>query len=157
MSRIMETRFWNIISIMLLPLFATPFTIFAYNRDPIMLTLGISAILLDQSTKVIKYLTRNISQRPQGASACDLICCGGIVEGKPGFPSGHMTVSTYIGTILSWYFSPKITLWPYALIFILLTALARLRKKCHSPIQVIAGTIYGALAAGLFIYFANKI
>ena len=145
----------NIISISLIAVIALPFILFAVTRQPFFAALAISNLAVDISTKIIKRLTAHISPRPKGACACDILCRGPLVEGRPGFPSGHAAVSTFAGIALSWYYQ-QYTIWPYALAYVALTAFARIGKKCHTIIQVVAGIAFGALCATLFIIASQK-
>ena len=55
---------------------------------------------------MIKYISRKYDyeflKRPMGAMNCDMFSKNGLVEGKPGFPSGHVTstVSLFVGIYL---------------------------------------------------------
>jgi len=146
---------FDIISISLIGAFILPFVLFFITRNIFFFTIGIITIIADLSTKIIKRFTSKLSPRPKGACACDILCLGGDVTGKPGFPSGHATVSTFVAITLSWYYQ-EYNVWPIGLAYVLLTAAARICKKCHSVIQVIAGIFYGTILAMLFIYIYRK-
>jgi membrane-associated phospholipid phosphatase len=109
-------------------------------------------LLIETSTKYIKQYTikkfpnSKWIYRPIGAFNCSAISTGGDASGKPGFPSGHMTNIAFIAVSLSLYYKSNIPL-----LAILLMAYARIHKKCHNIIQVLAGTLYGGIVAyGLF-------
>jgi len=100
------------------------------------------------SAEIIKVFVR--SPRPQGAYNCNAFCSGGSAEGHPGFPSGHMAVTTAF-VVLLYHFFPN----PYVLIgsisYITAMAYSRYIKRCHSPTQILGGTVYGFLLALAFI------
>jgi membrane-associated phospholipid phosphatase len=109
-------------------------------------------LLIEKSTKYIKkYTIKKFPKtkwiyRPKGAFNCSAISTGGDATGKPGFPSGHMSNIAFIAVSLSLYYKNNIPL-----LAILLMAYARIYKKCHNIIQVLAGTLYGGMVAyGLF-------
>lgn len=105
-----------------------------------------SGILIANVAAVgIKELTGRWSQRPIGATACDAFCIGPIVEGEPGFPSGHMTtIAMFISSLWFQFQDPKILYigvpWVSAM------GWARVAKRCHTWFQVAGGLILGVVA-----------
>jgi membrane-associated phospholipid phosphatase len=101
-------------------------------------------ILAGLSAEIIKVFVR--SPRPQGAYNCNAFCGGGSAEGHPGFPSGHMAVTTAF-VILLYHFFPN----PYVLIgsiaYIAAMAYSRYAKHCHSPTQILGGILLGIFCA----------
>ena len=103
------------------------------------------------------------AKRPKGAKGCDFFSIGPDVSGKPGFPSGHISITTFVCI----YFILLIMYNPYFknknknitilfimanILTILLMGWARHYKKCHNIIQIIGGILLGGSAASL-LYF----
>jgi len=114
------------------------------------------AILLNASVELIKahskpYIhTYSWLQRPVGACDCNSLNMGGSVGTKPGFPSGHVTMTTFLLTCifaLSLQQRQRIALLPLYTILILAVAWARVEKRCHYVVQTIAGAVYGLVVA----------
>jgi membrane-associated phospholipid phosphatase len=89
--------------------------------------------------------------RPAGAFSCGAFCEGGAVGGEPGFPSGHATtVAMFVGG--AWSGAPAE--WrPWIVVvgglWIIAMGWSRMAKRCHTPVQVVVGTVFGlGLAAG---------
>jgi hypothetical protein len=93
------------------------------------------------------------SQRPSGATDCDLLCTDGSQQGKPGMPSSHMGLTAFA---ITYYYS---TVPPYAkvalIIYAVLVASSRYLKRCHTINQIIAGTLFGSIIASIFVRY-NK-
>jgi membrane-associated phospholipid phosphatase len=70
------------------------------------LVVFVGAIVTDFSTKLLKLFTSGlfpyvqIFRRPQGAANCDAFVSNGLVEGKPGFPSGHSAQAGFLAVVL---------------------------------------------------------
>jgi hypothetical protein len=93
----------------------------------------------------VKTLFPNL-RRPAGAHACDLLCRGGNVGGRPGFPSGHVGITTLVLTAVAWR-AGILWLWPVAVVWIMAMAWSRKKKQCHDDLQVVGGVIFGGIAA----------
>jgi membrane-associated phospholipid phosphatase len=85
-------------------------------------------------------------KRPAAACDCNLTNTGGRVGGTAGFPSGHMTSTTFLLTPF-WLKHQLPTNWFIAII--VAVAWARWYKKCHNLPQIIGGIAYGGGAAYL--------
>ena len=120
--------------------------------DPVLVLGSTTCLFLHD---FIKELTTGwyapIFKRPKGAMNCSLFNSGGLVDHKPGFPSGHVTSISFLMNMLllrnkdiSW---KKIALYNMP-IFIM--GYARIMKGCHNLIQVIAGYILGYGIANIF-------
>jgi len=70
------------------------------------------------------------------------------------FPSGHMSITAAVLTVLVFYY-PK--LWPFALVFLLLTAFSRMHNGYHYLIDIIFGLIFGVGYGFLAIFLINKL
>ncbi len=93
-------------------------------------------------------------KRPEGAKNCNCINLGGDVSGKAGFPSGHVAatcfilVSIYLHVIKSQSHPILISIWGlYAMVQVFFVGLSRIKKKCHTMQQVVAGGVIGVACA----------
>lgn len=118
------------------------------------------------STYTPSFLNFLIS-RPKGASNTDILSRNGIKPpNSPGFPSGHMTMTSVFAVyrLIRLYrrnYNPEVDLIinitnlfktqlipiAFYLGIIVLMAAARLYKKCHTITQVIGGTLLGTIFA----------
>lgn len=96
-------------------------------------------------------------QRPEGATNCNCWNGGGDASGDSGFPSGHVALISFILTSMFIYLIRNtshpilISIWGlYAFVQVVFVALARLKKKCHTQMQVIAGAFVGISSAMMF-------
>ena len=118
------------------------------------------SIISAEILKKIFYNKFEGTQRPHGAKGCDFFSLGPDVSGKPGFPSGHLTITSYICVINILHilyksnasFVKKISLVTLNILLIISMGWARHYKKCHNLIQILGGTILGTLIA-LFSFF----
>lgn len=130
-----------------------------------MILLFTYGLVLTYSVKVIKkgtvpYLQRYpILQRPRGACDCGAWNTGGIVEGRAGFPSGHVSTTAFLLVGLLGYIhlsnrriAMSLTTVLVGSILVYLVACARIHKRCHSKEQVFAGAIYGIVTGSAFVY-----
>lgn len=148
--------FLNNISKSFLLLFIIPFILGFYNKFYWWVLLGV--LLFDIFIGSVKHLIGNkqsIFQRPQGASACNILCSPSNDEGKPGFPSGHVATTTMILLVLSFYVKDT-SFTIFALIYIMLMALSRHNKKCHNLTQIVYGFVFGIVGALVFIQLTPK-
>lgn len=83
----------------------------------------------------------------------DILAIGKIFTDSS-FPSSHMASTLAVLTVLAAFYKK---VWPWALIFVLLMAFARMHNGMHYPSDVLAGTILG-VSYGLFsVWLVNKI
>ena len=122
------------------------------------------SLILSEILKKVLYKKFKGTERPEGAKGTDFFSRGPDVSGKPGFPSGHMSMTSAICfTIIlflvkSNYFeniSPiKRTLFVMLNIFaIIIMGWARHIKKCHNLFQIYGGTILGTTISSLLFFF----
>ena len=146
---------WSIadgISLSLLPVFLVILTATIY--DPVSYWIVPVTILLTVlSVELMKPLIP--SKRPEEASDCDLFCMNGPVGGQPGFPSGHMAMTTGIVTFF-YHFFPNSYSLSAGLLYIVAMAYSRYTKHCHTPTQILAGTFYGFLCASSAILICQS-
>jgi hypothetical protein len=141
---------WSIadgISLSLLPVFLVILAATIY--DPVLFWIVPVTILLTVlSVELMKPFIP--SKRPEEASDCDLLCMNGPVGGQPGFPSGHMAMTTATVTFF-YHFNPSPYSLSAGLLYIVAMAYSRYTKHCHTPAQILAGTFYGFLCASTAI------
>ena len=103
------------------------------------------------------FIYINILKRPDGAYNCDLFNDGGLVDYKSGFPSGHMSVTSFFTHLYYFKYSENICWKSYLLYnsFNLLMAYARYSKKCHNIFQILAGYVLGYFIAYKFNYISK--
>lgn len=150
---------WDIVSVSIVAYVIYPFLRYADSSDPRWIWMGSGILLADTTTKLIKMMTHKLGatfERPREALNCDVFCRNGNVAGRPGFPSGHMTITTFF-FVYMWlkYKSTKLAL--FGTFAVVLMAFARIQKSCHNEIQVLAGTAWGALLAVFWFKLENKI
>ena len=119
-----------------------------------------------------------ITRRPVVGSTCDLLSQIPSKLNAPGFPSGHMAITLYFYTILTYlkyvdftnrnrlqnnhnnnvelFIKTHVVDLAIYILLIILTGIARIRKGCHTLLQVFVGSIVGVLSSLIFIYFYYK-
>ncbi len=135
-------------------------------KDPYFRWLFILAVMLCTLIELFKLVSRpwlsSFLQlaRPQGAMNCNCWNSDGDVSGQPGMPSGHVAlicflmVSIFIHGVRS---QSIVAVWGiYAMVQIYLVALSRIKKKCHTELQVVAGGVIGVSCAMLYALVAPK-
>jgi undecaprenyl-diphosphatase len=70
------------------------------------------------------------------------------------FPSSHMASTLAVLTVFVSFYKK---VWPWALIFVLLMAFARMHNGMHYPTDVVAGTILGIMYGLLAVWTTRKI
>lgn len=138
--------------ISLTPVIATIYTIL--NKD-IKLLFGIGLITLSQISikNLIKHfdIKNEIFLRPKDACNCSSFNNGGNVGLEPGFPSGHVALTTFF---VNYMYFKKYSGDYFALTFLnfipLIIGVSRYEKQCHNIWQILAGYM---LAIILLIFF----
>lgn len=118
----------------------------------------VGVLIFDIFIGIVKHFmgnTASVFKRPQGASACNILCIPSNDEGKPGFPSGHVASTTMVLLLLVYYIK-DIRFTVFALSYISLMALSRHSKKCHNWTQIAFGFIFGVVGAVVFIQLSRK-
>jgi len=144
--------------ISLISLFIIIYFIFTFD-----IILIIGAIVCISIHFIIKLVTNGwyppIFKRPDGAKNCDLFNKGGLVENQSGFPSGHVTIVSFVIEILLLRNNNNDNILKkiYYNIPTILVGYARVGKGCHNCIQVIAGYLLGYLVANVLYKYENAI
>lgn len=146
---------WSIadaISLSLLPVFLIIIAATIYDPTRYWIV-PVTILLAVLSVELMKPIIP--SKRPDEAADCDLLCMNGPVGGQPGFPSGHMTMTTAIVTFL-YYFFPSTYSLSAGILYITAMAYSRYKKHCHTPPQILAGTLYGFLCTSIAILVSES-
>jgi undecaprenyl-diphosphatase len=69
------------------------------------------------------------------------------------FPSGHVAMTVGLLTVLIFYYRKY---WPYALIFALFMAFARIHNGMHYPSDVLFGALFGIVYGLAAVYVSRK-
>lgn len=145
------TTHWDVISLIPFALFASVAVLGVITWNIHFIQISVVATILVLVTEVVKFATwphlqkHTWLQRPSGARNCGCVNQGGLVGGRAGFPSGHVALAAYLAwKLLAPYGVPGAFV---ATLFTLLVGIARIQKRCHTVAQVIAGAVFGGVAA----------
>ena len=137
----MEATAANAVSLTILLTFLIPISLLVYTHDLTYLCIALACVLIGAYVERIKPLFN--SPRPEGASDCGLFCDGGPVEGKPGFPSGHVATITLFVLLMGFY--TENYYWALGLLWIGAMGWSRYEKRCHSVEQIGGGVLTGTV------------
>jgi len=118
------------------------------NRRGFCMTLAIVAAM--GASESVKRLTQSSKwkclKRPDGARDCNASNGGGLVAGRPGFPSGHCATSATFWTCVLFLVPPqfRIAILIVGIAMTVAMMWARMKKRCHSFFQSISGVLLGA-------------
>ena len=146
---------YDIISLFVISIILYPFT----NHNDTILQIGsILAIFLHFVIKMATGgLYPNIFKRPDGACDCGIFNDGGLVETQSGFPSGHVTSTSYLFTYLllkkKHYDNFDIILYVFPSFAM---GVSRYMRGCHNIIQIITGYVLGSCIAYFTIQYENN-
>jgi membrane-associated phospholipid phosphatase len=127
-----------------------PYCVALYTHNIRWGFLGILVLLSMATTDFVKRITADLPytwlKRPNGARNCNTSLSDGDQSGRPGFPSGHCTgtATFWVGV---WILAPsayKIHVGIVGTVGILSMMWARYKKRCHTALQTIVGTILGS-------------
>jgi membrane-associated phospholipid phosphatase len=123
------------------------------NSETLKYFLGITASTI--ASDVIKRLPYpeslyKMSRRPDGAENCDYLSkMGPAKKDAPGFPSGHMTTTTFFAVYKVMENMENTPLVALLTAVVISMSWSRYYKKCHSVIQIVGGIILGGGSAFL--------
>jgi membrane-associated phospholipid phosphatase len=104
-----------------------------------MIILTMIQLFIKNSTK---KLNKKIFLRPNDACNCSSFNNGGYVGLEPGFPSGHVTLTTFFVNFMYFKKYPNDIFALSFLNFIpLIIGISRYEKNCHNIYQIFAGYI----------------
>lgn len=141
---------WDIISLSLYALMFTPLFGLVYSWNIIYLYQLLGIGICSAFIKLTRLMPKNkITLRPPGAFNCNIYNRGGDCSKRVGMPSGHVLLTTfillsfgYIQTNQILYFNTYLVL---CLVWISLMALSRVKRNCHTILQVLVGGILGII------------
>jgi membrane-associated phospholipid phosphatase len=133
----------NAISLTLLLTYLLPISLLIYTQDITYLGISVACVLVGVYVERIKPLFD--SPRPKGATGCGVLCDGGLVEGQPGFPSGHVSTVTLFVLLMGAY--TQSYYWLLGIAWIGAMGWSRYEKRCHSVEQIAGGVLTGAVGA----------
>ena len=130
-----------------------------------MIGLGLSLFLPEVFKNITKIIhpKNNIWYRPKGAKGCDFRSIKGYAPNfTPGFPSGHMTITSYIMIFnILLIFKKNINYKQLIILLnifvILLMGWARYYKKCHNLFQIFGGIMLGYILSKVTFKFYTKL
>lgn len=70
------------------------------------------------------------------------------------FPSGHMAATAALATVFVYYYRRA---WPFALVFVLFMAFARIHNGMHYPSDILAGAVLGVGYGLLALWLVGRI
>jgi len=100
------------------------------------------------------FVANNIyfKERPYVAYPNEITQLGG-ADTDTAFPSGHVALTVGILTVLIFYYRKY---WPYALIFALFMAFARIHNGMHYPSDVFFGALFGIVYGLAAVYISRR-
>ena len=139
-------------------------------------TLGLLTMLIGKQLpeKLIKKVVlkdNELNIRPSNALNCNMINQGGFADKNPGFPSGHSTVAFLLLTIFMYEYivnyknniknsNLNVNKIPFILLLLILLAIlvpySRYKTGCHTPLQVISGSILGIIIGLIYVLVIDK-
>jgi membrane-associated phospholipid phosphatase len=122
-----------------------PIVIYIFSHKPMYLILGIGSLAAGLSAEFIKrFITADqlAFRRPKGARACDALCAGGPAEHESGMPSAHASSTAFAATYI-FFTCENSYIKTVAAAYWLAVCYSRYKKRCHTPAQLIAGSILG--------------
>ena len=146
--------FDEIISLSLIILIVIPYIMLIKDMNIKWLYVILSVLIVERLHSIIKEHSKaydyEFLKRPIGAANCDLFSRNGLVEGQPGFPSGHVggTVAFFMTVYLLF---PEYRKYSHlGIAWTLLMMWSRINKKCHTLLQTIAGFGLGVIVPVMF-------
>jgi membrane-associated phospholipid phosphatase len=161
--------FWDILSVSLYGIIIYPIIQLILTGHPFYILLIAGLIITDLTTRFLKWINRTSNaaflKRPVDASNCDIMCKNGNQGNAIGMPSGHMAFVlffvTFMYVIQMHILSSTVHKTLFVLIAIVYSFLMgydRIRRKCHTLLQVLAGSGLGAIiGVSLALIFKSKL
>lgn len=146
--------FWDVVSLTLSALVASPGFGYLFTLDILYLYQILGIIFCHFFIKLTRLMPKNsITLRPPNANNCNIYNKGGDASNRVGMPSGHVLITTFILLSLGYIYTQQTVYFNsytvFAGVFILLMAISRIKRNCHTVLQVLVGFILG-----LLIYYA---
>jgi membrane-associated phospholipid phosphatase len=124
-------------------LYIIPFIFYIYTNNFIHIKafLGVAGItILSETLK--RFIIKDFSPRPKGASNCNLLCDDGSQSGQPGMPSSHSAEAVFFS---AFYYqnTNNIYIKIILIIYAFGVMISRYIKRCHTINQILAGAFLG--------------
>lgn len=161
--------FWDTLSVSLYGIIIYPIIQLILTGHPFYILLIAGLIITDLTTRFLKWMNRNSNvaflKRPVDALNCDIVCKNGKQGNAPGMPSGHMAFVlffvTFMYVIQIHILNSTVHKTVFVLIAILYSCLMgydRMRRKCHTLLQVLTGSGLGSIiGVSLAFIFKSKL
>lgn len=157
---------WDAASTSAIALGGFPFVGMAIHGAPPYAWFAVGVIATVASTAGLKHLNAKYLQdwreafRPEGALNCGVTNSDGDCSGEPALPSGHVAVASFVFAY-AWFSSMARGISPVIYLSIASAtcgaiAVSRIKKKCHTPSQVIMGAVLGVALAYTFSRFKPR-
>lgn len=147
----------DIVSLSIFVCFIVPIVIYQKTNNIIYLYILVGLLfseVFNHLLKLIFGIRYDAYKRPKGAKNCNAFNAGGDCSGKPGFPSGHVSLLVSF-IVMSYLFTGSPVYIILGIPWSIAMGWSRIQKKCHTLIQVIGGYISGVFV-GFFWYYAVK-
>jgi membrane-associated phospholipid phosphatase len=136
-------NFQDFISSSILIIYIIPIVLYGMTHQSYHEIAFIGTLAATSISECIKHIfIKELSQRPQGAMNCNVMCTNGNQEGKPGMPSSHAATVAFFAIYYCRHTRNlyiRIILIGYAL----LVMMSRYYKRCHSIPQIMVGALLG--------------
>ncbi len=138
---------WDLFSIsLILYSILIPIYILLYHKS-VFVNLLLGMLVIHVLIKSLhNYNQLPFMKRPDDASNCNMCNGGGDYTQRGGFPSGHVTMTTYLWVSL-WLNTQNDCIGIIAILVILSMCLSRYYKRCHTILQIVVGVNLGFLLA----------
>lgn len=155
----MSTRLWDAISLSILPIMALPVLLCyaSYHAGNIVRAIElvkviIGMVLIQIAIKILhsSLPLNQYCSRPLGAHNCNLYNQGGDYSRRVGMPSGHVMMTSFILVSIGRIYATENNKLPLIIVIcvaISLMAISRVKRSCHTILQVCVGAIVGSTIA----------
>ena len=144
----------DVVSITVFPLGLSPLILYYVTQDIRYVVMFLYVSSIASITEIIKrtivrYSDIPIWKRPSGAYNCGAFNNGGNSAYAPGFPSGHVALATFLACAYG-RSSNNMLIQVIGIGYIGAVSQSRMKKRCHSMLQIIGGACVGLIAYILF-------
>lgn len=164
--------FWNTLSASILGIIIYPIIQLILTGHSLYIIMITGILVTDLTTRFLKWVSKSTGsstlsflKRPVDAKDCDILCTNGTQGGKPGMPSGHMAMVLFFITFV--YMMQihsldsvvhKLMFIVLAIIYIAMMGYDRYRRKCHTFLQVLSGSVLGTIIGSIMaLVFKSKL
>lgn len=153
---------WDAISLLVVPVVILPPCLFLLTQKNVYARITLGALLATAFIAMTRVLpwppaTYAYAKRPDDAANCSTWNTGGSYTGQIGMPSGHVLLTAYVAVALTSHLYSLTHVSSKFLgaviasgILVVLMAISRVKRRCHTLSQVIVGGILGT-AGGVVV------